>query len=173
MKNILSIILIGLLTSSCQSQSDRVENDLYNCLMNSLSENEKSELKPILQKFETHLIEKGILESSAPESYRNVYKKIAETGTYDFSNEFNFSKKISFLNKPDNKQLIECHMNIFQSEKYLSSKTRELNEKVRALGSEKTTPKIIAQTMLDYMSIEDFKLKYNRLNTLMFIEQLK
>ncbi len=151
MKKILLLIIIGLLTVSCQSQSDRVEKDLYNCLMISLSDDEKEKLNPIFSDFEQHLIEKGILESSNPESYLQFYKKIAETGTYDFSNEFNFSEKISFLNRAnpeDNNELLDCHKKLMQSEKYLESKLYKFNEEVQSLRIHRITPVMTAITTI-------------------------
>lgn len=173
MKKLILLLIFGLVLASCKSQSEPIENDFYNCLINTLSEEEKTKIKPIIKGFENHLIEKGILESSRPESYRKIYEKIAKTGTYDFSNDFDFSRKISFLNKQNNQELIECHMNIFKSEKYLNSKIRELNEKIRSKEMKNSTVEFRAQIILDYMTVEDFSLAYHRLNTLMFIEQLK
>ena len=144
--------------------------------MDSLSEDEKQKLTPLIADFEKHLIEKGILESSEPKSYWNLYNKIAETGTYDFSNEFNFSEKISFLNRQnpsDNEQLINCNRDILQSEKYLESKLHEFNQEMQSLRSHRITPVIMAKTTVKHLTTEDFELEYNQFNTLMFVENFK
>ena len=97
MKRLFTLIII--FTISCKDQSKRIENDLYSCLTSSLSQDEKTKLDLIVADFESHLIEKGILQSADPESYYNVYKDLANTEDYDFTNEFSFSEKISFLNR--------------------------------------------------------------------------
>lgn len=176
MKKLFVFIVFGLLTISCKSQSDRIENDLYKCLTESLTEDEKAKLNPIITGFEIHLIEKGILQSSDSQSYYNLYKKIAESGTYNFTNEFNFSEKISFLNKKnpeENQGLVNCYREIFQSEKYLESKLYEFTKEMQSLRNHNVTPVIIAKTTIKYLSQEDFELEYNRFNTLMFIERFK
>ncbi|WP_299438285.1 hypothetical protein [uncultured Aquimarina sp.] len=175
MKKILLIILIGLLTISCKSQSGRVENDLYGCLMDSLTDTEKEKTGIILSDFEQHLIDKGILESSKPESYWNLYNKMATTEVYDFSNDFNLSEKLSFLdrqNPSENQGFLDCQNKIFQSEKYLKSKLYKFTEELQSLKNHRITPVIIAKTTIKYLTVEDFELDYNRFGTLMFIENL-
>jgi len=167
------LLLLIILILSCKKQSPKVENELYDCLMSSLSDYEKKKAEPIILNFEKHLIDKEILESSSPESYLNLYKKIAKLGVYDFSNDFNFSEKISFLNrkKPsENQGLIDCHSKVFQSEKYLKSKLYKFTKEMQSLRKHRVTPVIIAKTTIKYLSEEDFELEYNRFNTLMFIE---
>ncbi len=176
MKKILSIFLIGLLVASCQNQSSRVENDLYDCLMISLSDKEIEKIKPILSGFEQHLIEKGILESSEAKSYWNLYNKMGKTGAYNFSNEFNFSEKLRFLNREnpaDNQGFIDCHNQIIQSQKYLDSKLYELATEMQSFSGNRVTPVIIAKITMKHMTVEDFELDYNRFNTLMFVENFK
>ncbi|WP_347922342.1 hypothetical protein [Pontimicrobium sp. SW4] len=175
MKKLL-LLIIGLMVNSCLSKYDRVEKDLYNCLIISLSDEEKEKVNPIFSDFEQHLIDKGILESSSPEGYWNFYKKIADTGTYDFSNEFNFSEKISFLNREnpeDNNIFFDCHNEVFQTEKYLKSKLYKFNQESQSLRSHRVTPTMIAITTTKYLTAEDFELEYYRLSTLLFIENLK
>lgn len=144
--------------------------------MESLSEEEKAKLNLIMADFQNHLIEKGILQSSDSKSYYDLYKNIADSGTYDFTNEFNFAEKISFLNRKnseENQGLVNCHREIFQSEKYLDSKLYEFTKEMQSLRNHKVTPLIIAKTTTKYLSEEDFELEYNRFNTLMFIENFK
>ncbi|WP_160114701.1 hypothetical protein [Aquimarina sp. AU474] len=175
MKKILLIILIGIMTISCQSQSERVESDLYSCLMNSLTDSEKEKTKTILSDFEQHLIDKGILESTKPESYWNLYKKMATNESYNFSNDFNLDEKLNFLdrqNPSENQSFFDCQNKIFQSEKYLNSKLYKFNKELESLKNKRITPVIIAKTTIKYLTIEDFELDYNRFGTLMFIENL-
>jgi len=176
MKKEVIVSLVAFLLMSCGRQSHRIENDLFNCLMDSLSEDEKQKLTPLVKAFEKHLIEKGILESSEGKSYWNLYNKMAETGTYDFSNEFNFSEKISFLdrqNPAENEELIGCHNSILQSEKYTKSKLCEFHQEMESLKKHKITPVIIAKTTIKHLSKEDFELEYNRFNALLFVENFK
>ncbi len=177
MKRILDLLIFSLIIlSSCQDKKNGVEDDLYNCLLNSLTEEEKNKLAPIIIDFEKHLISTKVLASSAPKSYLNFYKKIAETGEHNFSNEFNFSEKISFLNRRspnDTQDLLECHSKIFQTEKYKNSKLYELTKEMQSLKQHRITPVIIAKTTIKYLNEDDFELDYNRFNTLMFIESLK
>lgn len=176
MNRIIVVIIIVFLMVSCKNQSDRIEQDLYKCFTASLLEDEKTKLKSIIIDFENHLVEKGILNSSEPKSYYDLYKKIADNGVYDFSNEFNFTEKISFLNRKspeENQYLLDCHREIFQSEKYLKSKLYEFTKEMKALKRYRARPYIIASIIIKYLSEEDFELKYNRLNTLMFIEDFK
>ena len=176
MKKIIILILFGLLIISCKKESDRIENELFKCLIGSISEDEKEKLIPLIRDFENHLIEKGILASSEAKSYWKLYNQIAETGIYDFSNEFNFSKKISFLNRQnstENEGFINCHRNVLQSEKYLASKLFEFNQEMQSRRNDELTPIIIAKTTVKHLTIEDFELEYNRFNTLMFVENFK
>ncbi|MEX0289056.1 MAG: hypothetical protein AB3N14_08075 [Flavobacteriaceae bacterium] len=173
----LSLLLFSVFfIAFCKNKSGSIEDQLYSCMLSSLSEREKEALMPIISDFEEHLIMNEILESSSAESYWNLYNKMAETEVYDFSNEFGFSKKIRFLEKADptdNQQLIDCHERIFQSDKYLQSKHHKLKTEMQALRGNRITPVIIAKTTIKYFTVEDFELDYNRFNTLLFIENFK
>ncbi len=141
-------------------------------MMSALSEQEKDSLKPIIFEFEQHLMEEGILESSSAEGYWKFYKRIAETGAYDFSNDYNFMQKISFLNREipgENSELVECQNEILQSQEYLDSKQYKLKQELYTLGKHRVTQKMIARTMIEYLTVEDFEIDYNRFMTLMYI----
>ncbi|SFC46012.1 hypothetical protein SAMN04487891_111135 [Flagellimonas taeanensis] len=176
MSKILSIILFGLILLSCKGQSERIENDLYKCLINSLSEGEKIKLTQIFDDYEKHLIEKGILKSSDSKDYYYLYKRIADSEVYDFANEFNFSEKISFLNRKspeESEVIIGCHRKIFESKKYRESNLYKFTVEIKLQSNHMVTPVVIAKTTIKYMTEEDFELEYNRFNTLMFIENFK
>lgn len=176
MNQIFTIMFIGFLLFSCKKESNQIETDLYRCLITPLSEEEKTKLNLIIKDFENHLIEKGILQSLDSKGYYNFYENIAKSEVYNFTNEFNFSEKISFLNRKSPEEhhgLINCHQEIFQSEKYLKSKLFRLTKEVHSLRKHRITPVILAKTTIKHLSEEDFTYAYNRFNTLMFIERYK
>ena len=171
----LLVFITALILLSCKNQSERVEDKLYDCMMNAFSEQEKDSLKQIILEFEQHLMEKGILESSSAEGYWKFYKRIAETGAYEFSNDYDFMQKISFLNREspeENSGLIDCQNELLQSQEYLDSKQYELKQKLSTLGKHTVTQKMIAHTMIEYLNVEDFEIDYNRFITLMYIEDM-
>lgn len=178
MRNILFGGIISLFFFSCSSKTkkvEKVEEKLYECLMSSLNKAEEKKLDSIITAYEKYLINKEIIASADAESYWNLYKNIANTGRYDFSNKFDFANKVSFLNRKDsiqNKKLVDCHESIFASEKYLNSNQYALLKQIEATGKA-NSPVVVAKSMVKHLTVEDFELKYNRLNTLMFIERLK
>ena len=168
------VLALTFLFLSCNNQSKSVEDELYDCMLNALSDLEEEKFEQIVVKFEQYLIEKGALNSVSAEGYWNLYKKIAETGSYKYPNDFNLSEKISFLDREnieDNFELIECQDAIMQSEKYLNSKQYKLKQELIALRKHQVTQMMIAQTIIENLSIEDFESEYNRLWTLMYIEE--
>ena len=46
------ILVIAFTFSACKKSNVRVEDKLYDCMMNELSEQEKASLKPIIIEFE-------------------------------------------------------------------------------------------------------------------------
>ncbi|WP_420320363.1 hypothetical protein [Flagellimonas sp.] len=171
----LLVFITGLVLLSCKNQPEGVEDKLYDCMMSALSEQEKDSIKPIILEFEQHLVEKGILESSSAEGYWKFYVRIAETGVYDFSNDYDFMQKISFLNKEsheENSGLIECQNEILKSQEYLDSNQYKLRQELNTLGKHRVTQKMIAHTMIEYLNVEDFEIEYNRFMTLMYIEDM-
>ncbi|MEO1484413.1 MAG: hypothetical protein AAFU57_01620 [Bacteroidota bacterium] len=167
-------LFIGLLLIlSCKSSSDKVEDKLYTCFTNALSQQEAQKLTTIKKAYENYLIEQKVLESTDAKSYWNFYKKIAESGAFEFANDFNFSEKMRFLARESleaNQAQLDCYNLIFQSELYLKSKQHQLQEEIQSLRKHRVTPKMIAQTTIEILSVDDFEFEYNRLMTLLFIE---
>ncbi|TDT45156.1 hypothetical protein CLV90_2240 [Maribacter spongiicola] len=174
MKLKILVVFISLLILSCNSKPNRVENDLYNCMIDSLSKEEKAKTILIIREFEEHLIKEGILESSAPISYWKFYEKIAKTNTYEFNNNFNFFKKVEFLDRDDPSDIhgmIDCSNQIFLTEKYKESRLFEFTQEMESLRKHKVTPVIMAKTTIKFLKKEDFELDYYRFITLGFIEK--
>ncbi|MEM8765115.1 MAG: hypothetical protein AAGD88_14955, partial [Bacteroidota bacterium] len=158
---------------SCKPQLDKVEDELYACFTNSLSQKEIQKLNAVSKAYETYLIDQKVLESNDAKSYWNFYSKIAESGTFEFANDFNFSEKTDFLTRESLKAAqaqLDCYSQIFQSEMYLESKQHQLQQEIQSLRKHRVTPKIIAQTTIEILSVDDFEFEYNRLMTLLFIE---
>ena len=173
--NRLFLLFIFVLILSCKPSSDKVEEKLYACFTNSLSQKEMQKLNAISTAYESYLIEQRVLESSEAESYWNFYRKIVESGTFEFTNDFNFSEKTRFLERESleaNQAQLDCYTRIFQSEAYLQSKQYRLQQEMQSLRKHRVTPKIIAQTTIEILSVDDFELEYNRLMTLLFIETI-
>lgn len=80
LKSIIQVFLLVLVTIniSC-NQTNRVENQLYDCFEAALSEEENKEVAQILVDFENHLIKRGVLESNRPASYLKIYETIHKT----------------------------------------------------------------------------------------------
>lgn len=176
MKNITLLIILSLSLCSCKTHSNSVENDLYNCMLNVLSDAEEEQLNHIFREFENHLIDKGILESADALGYWKLHTKMAETNSYNFSNDFDFSEKISFLNRKDpkeNQPLIECHNQITNSQKYLDSNLYKLAQEIEALKGNRITPVMLAKLKVKFLSPEDFESPYHKFQTLVFVETHK
>ena len=69
-----------------------------------------------------------------------------------------------------NQAQLDCYSQIFQSELYLESKQHQLQQEIQSLRKHRVTPKMIAQTTIEILSVDDFEIEYNRLMTLLFIE---
>ncbi|MEL6976046.1 MAG: hypothetical protein AAGL29_11695 [Bacteroidota bacterium] len=167
------LLLVFTVTLSCNPSSDKMEDELYACFTNSLSQKEMQKLNAVSKAYENYLIEQKVLESTDAKSYWNFYKKIAESGAFEFANDFNFSEKTRFLARESleaNQAQLDCYNLIFQSEMYLKSKQHQLQEEIQSLRKHLVTPKIIAQTTIQILSADDFEFEYNRLMTLLFIE---
>ncbi len=169
------VLLLIIITFACtQPSSKRIEIDLYECIMGFLSSEEKEKMALIIQDYEQHLVNNGILPAATPEGYFDFYKDLARKDSYNFKNDFDFSQKIDFISRENNVEIIECHQDIVSSERYLASKVYALQEGRKAFEANKTlTLRLSAKNMINILSVEDFELMYYRLNTLMLIEDLK
>jgi hypothetical protein len=176
MKTTIFLILIGTLTISCNQSSSRVETDLYKCMMDAMTVEEQKKTNIILKGFEKHLVENGILESTESISYWKFFQDISDSGNYDFTNSYEFTKKIKFLDREDpegNDIVFDCSNQIFQTEKYRTSRLFEYTKEMESLKKHKITPVIMARTTIKYLKKEDFELDYYRFITLGFIEKYK
>lgn len=170
--NKILVYLIILASLSCNKKQERIEEKLYNCFLNELSSQEKTKFLELIENYETHLVEKKILRSSGSNSYWEFYKNIAMTGEFDFSNKFELSKKIKFLNRDSisaNQELIECHHNLYNSEHYKNTVHFKLYETIKKKGNQNKVMNVVIATS-EILSPKDFELPYYRLITLMFIE---
>ena len=176
MKKLIVTLMICGLTICCNKSNNRIETDLYNCMIDSLTEEEKEKTLKIFKEYEEHLVEKGILESRESISYWKFYKNIADTGTYDFTNNFNFFEKTEFLeiaDPADNDYMYDCYNHLLQTEKYKQSRFFQFSKEMESLKKHKITPVIMAKITIKHLRKEDFELDYYRFLTLGFIEKNK
>lgn len=173
MKKIILLLCIAFMGIACESQPNTVEDKLYACLMESLSQEEKEKIAAIMTEYEQYLIDEGTLASSSAESYWNVYKAFAKNPVLGSQNNFNLEKKISFLNdkNPEELQgLMDCHYKIFETEEYKQSRTYQVKKAMESLEiKDRINPKMIANKVIEHMTPKDFEVAYNRFNTLLFI----
>ena len=173
MKKIILLLCIILTGTACESEPYSVESELYACLMNSLSQEEKEKVATIMTDYEQYLIDDGVLASSSADSYWNVYKAFAKNTVLDSQNDFNLEKKISFLNDKNPKELqdlMDCHYKIFETEEYRQSSAYKVKNAMENVEPQDiVNPKVIAGKVIEHMTPKDFEIPYNRFNTLLFI----
>ncbi len=165
-------IILTIFLFSCKEPTDRIEIDLHECLMSSISLNETHTLKKALKGYENHLISKGILKSSQSISYFHMYRKIASGNSINLKNDFNFSNKIDFLSKENNQEIMDCLEDLYDTKRYLNSKVYKIEKGLEDLQERGVllTSQVIAQNIVSVISPDDFELDYYKLNTIMFIE---
>ncbi len=172
------VFLFFLFTIYANSQHRRVELDIQDCMMNCLSTQQKDRVDTTVAGYESLLIEKKILASRDPQSYYNLYKKVAENEAFDFYNTYEFTSKVRISDTVATKKMSQCFDKIVNTERYETSKFKKilaLEKKWSAaqMGEEERSPAWYAQHVIKILSIEDFELAYYRIHALTFVERFK
>jgi len=163
MKNrILYILLIILLSISCQEQAFQLDDIIQQCY-NSKYQAEGYDIKTIIEDYEMLLVKEGVLKDDSGKSYLEVYRKIATDKDFRI-NAAAFQEYDPFF-KVDNETklaLFECEHEMTALAKEKDSKWQDIfRDSESAEGVE--NPDEVYQDMIEAMSEEDLNSYYFRL----------
>ncbi|WP_152537395.1 hypothetical protein [Aquimarina pacifica] len=147
-------------------------------MMNCLSTQQKDHINTTISEYESLLIKKRILKSREPESYYQLYEKVAKGEVVDFSNAYEFTSKIRVTDTVANKKISKCFEQIVNTERFEKSKFKKIIELenrwgAAQMGDKERSPAWYSQNVIKILSIEDFELEYYRTYALTFIERFK
>jgi len=155
--------------TNCQSQTERVETKIFNCINQSFPNNGNDFNKTILQ-FENELIEQHILKDRTGKSYREIYKQIYSETEIEFKPSKVFTDSIRSVNKYYFQIFLDCEGKYMNTENYINSKTNKLKTALESLNkSGKFEPKIIAKVILSNLDNNDFELDYYKFRTIQIV----
>ncbi|MFN3998012.1 hypothetical protein [Algoriphagus sp.] len=129
-----------------------------------LSEEQTAQLKDELFGLEDYFIKKGLLADKSGRSYHAVYKKIAAENNLNF----NLDSTFQMLNSLDFKVLLTCYYKVLCNGQLSDL---NLNHYVAGLriseyNAEEISPRIVAQRILDNLTMDDFELDFFRVSSL-------
>lgn len=117
-----------------------------------------------LDGLEDYFIKKGLLADNSARSYRTVYEKISE------ANDLNFEIDTTFqlLDSLDYKVLLTCYYKVLTNGQLsdLNLNHYEAGLRISENNGEEISPKIVAQRILDNLTIDDFELEFFRVSSL-------
>jgi len=165
---IIVFLLAGL--TSCGQKKDKIETVLLNCLESSYNEIEV-ELNRELDELEKYLIDKGTLNSSAGQSYYDLYKQVVEIN--DIPNELNIDKFENLIKlKPNEYYSNICLQSLtkIDSSEITASKYYQLTLKMQEVASKgEISPSSIANAIISVLTPSDFDNPYYRAIALLTI----
>ncbi|WP_460512817.1 hypothetical protein [Cyclobacterium sediminis] len=166
-KRIVAITFSLLLTLSSYGQQITPEEFLQKIeFCNTNLPNELiPEIKKELKQLENHFIERGLLVDNSGKSYYNVYKRIAET------NSFNFQTNISLtiLDSLAPQTITTCFFKLLTEDQLSKVNQHHLesaSNNAKGFDGE-TTIGVIAQRFVDLFTSEDFELDYFKQSSLL------
>jgi biopolymer transport protein ExbD len=169
---LLNIILIFLF-SSCNSQTERAEIKIMECFYQSYPDN-GTQLKQLISEYEKLLIDEKIIESNSGESYRSILKNIADGIESSKTPSKSFVEQIKNIEKPDSLTIQKCQQTVASdSSTYDMTKLKMLETammNVQSAGD--LQPELIAESILNVLTKEDFELDFYKLRTFFIFEML-
>lgn len=125
---------------------------------------QSAQLLQELDGLEDYFIKKGLLADNSARSYRTVYEKISE------ANDLNFEIDTTFqlLDSLDYKVLLTCYYKVLTNGQLsdLNLNHYEAGLRISENNGEEISPKIVAQRILDNLTIDDFELEFFRVSSL-------
>lgn len=115
-------------------------------------------IKKELSQLENHFIESGLLADNSGESYHNVYKRIAETNSFDFQTNIS----LNTLDSLDQQTIRTCFFRLLTEDQLTNVNQHHLevaNNITKGLEGNITIG-TIAQRYVDLLTPEDFELAY-------------
>lgn len=129
-----------------------------------ITADQSAQLLQELDVLEDYFIKKGLLADNSARSYRTVYEKISE------ANDLNFEIDTTFqlLDSLDYKVLLTCFYKVLTNAQLseLNLNHYEAGLRISENNGEEISPKIVAQRILDNLSLDDFELDFFRVASL-------
>lgn len=170
MKHIATILFLITGLISCGQEKDKIETVLIDCLENSYNEIEV-DLNRELDELEKYLINKGILKSSAGQSYYDFYKQVVEIN--DIPNELDIDKFGNLMKlKPNEYYSNICLQSLtkIDSSEIKKSKYYQMTLRMQEVSSKgEFSPSSIASVITSVLSPSDFDNAYYRAIALLTI----
>jgi len=166
----LFLIVLIITFNSCNSQNQRIEIKLQNCIYDSYPEYGVLLKKSIIE-YENHLITKDVLKNKKGSSYKNLFTKINELNSRNLIVDYYFSKLL--VKKPTsiNPKLSECINSILTSKEYLTSKPHKLEKAINEHSEKKSlTASELTKSINSILNEDDYELDFYKLRIFMLIE---
>ena len=163
-KLILTYLIFGILTISCQGQTERIEIKLMNCIYENY-EDQGIEFKKILSDFEKLLIDEKILKDGTGKSYKAIFEKIIIDDDFDYNPSRSFLNQIIDIGMPQNESFRNCQSKLREKSENKSSKGTELQTVLDSIkNSGNLTPSIVANGILSVLNEKDFELDFYKMS---------
>ncbi|MEN7550807.1 hypothetical protein AAG747_22995 [Rapidithrix thailandica] len=129
------------------------------------SDNQAIQLRKELNELEDYFVKKGLLTDKAGKSYRAVYERIAK------ENDLNFEIDTTFelLAALEFEVYTGCFYKVLSPEQLseLTFKDQEAAERIAEGYEGDVTPGIVAQRIIDNLTVDDFKLEFYKVSSLL------
>lgn len=170
MKNIFAILFIIQISYSYGQSSYKIENILFDCLLESYTK-EGIDLNQELLTFESYLISVGSLKSENGQAYFDYYKEVVRLNDFPGVLDCEKLERIHRLN-PNKYYTTECleKLTRLDSIAIKNSKYYQMNIKVKEVTKTgKINPSLVAEAILSVLLPEDFEKPYYRAIALLTI----
>jgi hypothetical protein len=175
MKTMKLLLYLGILSLSLVSCTGEyaVEDELYRCIEQEFADN-SMDLSKELDTLEVLFLEAGLIESPAPEDYRNYYQGNIDEGMVRFLEDPYPSTKYKGVIQLSLHKLETCALRKFDGETYDESKFARISymidTTVRSTGQ--VSSSAIANAHLTILNADDFEHPYYRANVLLSLQSL-
>lgn len=163
-KLIFTYITFGILSITCQAQTERIETKLMNCLYENY-EDQGTEFKKALSDFEKLLIDENILKDRTGKSYKAIFEKIVVDDDYDYKPSKSFLDYIINIGMPESESYKNCQSELKEKSKNEFTKGTELQTVLDSITSSgNITPSNVASGILSVLNEKDFELDYYKMS---------
>lgn len=171
-KLILTYLIFGILTISCQGQTERIEIKLMNCIYENY-EDQGTEFKKILSDFEKLLIDEKILKDGTGKSYKAIFEKIIIDDDFDYNPSRSFLDEIIDIGMPQNESFRNCQSKLRENSENKFSKGTELQTVLDSIkNSGNLTPSIVANGILSVLNEKDFELDFYKMSVFFLFDTI-
>jgi len=135
----------------------------------SMSEAQAIRFRRALNELENNFIEEGLLANNTGASYRAVYQQIADTGDLNFEIE----RRIGFLDSLSTEVISGCFYKVLTTAEIAQLKPRHQKAAERITAPvDDVNPALIAQRIVDNITLEDFNLEFYQVSSLLTFYQI-